>query len=132
MDFLIDNILLIAIIIVCAVSLALPAIRRRKNGPEVDNSSATELINRQNAQIIDLRDPKDFKKEAIANSVNIPADRIHHELDKLDKKRPILLVDDDGRRARMASPLLKGLGYQVYTLSGGLNAWRSAKLPFTR
>ena len=82
MDFLLDNILLIAIILVCSVSLAWPMIQRRRTGPEVDNSSATELINRKNAQIIDLRDPKDFKKEAIANSVNIPADRIQNELDQ--------------------------------------------------
>ena len=80
MDFLLDNILLIAIILVCSVSLAWPMIQRRRTGPEVDNSSATELINRKNAQIIDLRDPKDFKKEAIANSVNIPADRIQNGL----------------------------------------------------
>ena len=99
MDFLLDNILLIAIILVCSVSLAWPMIQRRRTGPEVDNSSATELINRKNAQIIDLRDPKDFKKEAIANSVNIPADRIQNELGKIDKARPVLLVDDDGRGA---------------------------------
>lgn len=133
MDFLLDNILLIAIILVCSVSLAWPMIRRRRTGPEVDNSSATELINRKNAQIIDLRDPKDFKKEAIANSVNIPADRIQNELGKIDKARPVLLVDDDGRRARMASPLLRGTGFkEVYILAGGLNAWRMAKLPFAR
>ena len=138
MDFLLDNILLIAIILVCSVSLAWPMIQRRRTGPEVDNSSATELINRKNAQIIDLRDPKDFKKEAIANSVNIPADRIQNELDQhriviFTGFRPVLLVDDDGRRARMASPLLRGTGFkEVYILAGGLNAWRMAKLPFAR
>lgn len=131
--FLLDNILLIAIILVCATSLAWPFIAKRRWGPEVDNSSATELINRKNAQIVDLRAPADFKKEAIARSINIPADRIQNELDKLDKTRPILLVDDDGRRSRMASPLLRGTGFkEVYILAGGLNAWRSAKLPFSR
>ncbi len=133
MDFLLDNILLIAIILVCSVSLAWPMIQRRRTGPEVDNSSATELINRKNAQIIDLRDPKDFKKEAIANSVNIPAGRIQNELGKIDKARPVLLVEDDGRRARMATPVLRGTGFkEVYILAGGLNAWRMAKLPFAR
>ena len=45
----------------------------------------------------------------------------------------MLLVDDDGRRARMASPLLRGTGFkEVYILAGGLNAWRMAKLPFAR
>ena len=131
--FLLDNILLIAIICVCVVSLAWPYVAKRRWGPEVDNRSATELINNKNAQIVDLRDPADFKKECIARSVNIPADRIQNELGKLDKTRPVLLVDDDGRRSRMASPLLRGTGFkEVFILAGGLNAWRTAKLPFSR
>ena len=131
--FLLDNILLIAIICVCVVSLAWPYVAKRRWGPEVDNRSATELINHTNAQIVDLRDPADFKKECIARSVNIPADRIQNELGKLDKTRPVLLVDDDGRRSRMASPLLRGTGFkEVFILAGGLNAWRTAKLPFSR
>ena len=116
--FLLDNILLIAIICVCVVSLAWPYVAKRRWGPEVDNRSATELINHKNAQIVDLRDP---------------ADRIQNELGKLDKTRPVLLVDDDGRRSRMASPLLRGTGFkEVFILAGGLNAWRTAKLPFSR
>lgn len=131
--FLLDNILLIAIICVCVVSLAWPYVAKRRWGPEVDNRSATELINHKNAQIVDLRDPADFKKECIARSVNIPADHIQNELGKLDKTRPVLLVDDDGRRSRMASPLLRGTGFkEVFILAGGLNAWRTAKLPFSR
>ena len=131
--FLLDNILLIAIICVCVVSLAWPYVAKRRWGPEVDNRSAPELINHKNAQIVDLRDPADFKKECIARSVNIPADRIQNELGKLDKTRPVLLVDDDGRRSRMASPLLRGTGFkEVFILAGGLNAWRTAKLPFSR
>ena len=130
--FLLDNILLIAIICVCVVSLAWPYVAKRRWGPEVDNRSATELINHKNAQIVDLRAPADFKKECIARSVNIPADRIQNELGKLDKTRPVLLVDDDGRRPRMASPLLRGTGFkEVFILAGGLNAWRTAKLPFS-
>lgn len=131
-QFLIDNILLLVIIIVCVVTLAAPYINRRRFG-EIDNASATDLINHQGAQIIDLRDPSEFKKECIARSVNIPADRIHYELDKIDKTKPVLLVDDDGKRARMASPLLRGVGCkQVYVLQGGLNAWRRAGTPFSR
>lgn len=131
-QFLIDNILLLAIILVCVVTLSAPYIAKRRYGPELDSSSATDLINHQNAQIIDLRDPREFKKECIAHSVNIPADRIHHEFERLDKERPVLLVDEDGRRSRMASPLLRGLGFKVYILQGGLSGWRRASMPFTR
>ena len=74
-----------------------------------------------------------FERNRIREALNIPADRIQNELGKIDKARPVLLVDDDGRRARMASPLLRGTGFkEVYILAGGLNAWRMAKLPFAR
>lgn len=133
MDFLTQNILLIAIILVSGGILVAPVVTRRRYGPEVSNAAATQLINRQNAQIVDLRDPSEFKKECIAHSVNIPADRIQNELDKLDKTRPVLLVDNDGRRSRMAAPLLRGTGFkEVVILQGGLNAWRAASMPFTR
>ena len=131
-QLLIDNILLLVIILVCVVTLAAPYVNRRRFS-EVGNASATNLINHKGAQIIDLRDPAEFKKECIARSVNIPADRIHKELDKIDKTKPVLLVDDDGRRARMASPLLRGMGCkEVYVLQGGLNAWRRSGTPFRR
>ena len=131
-QFLIDNILLLVIILVCVVTLATPYINRRRFA-ELDNASATDRLNPKGAQIIDLRDPSEIKKECIARSVNIPADRIHYELDKLDKTKPILLVDEDGKRARMASPLLRGVGCkQVYILQGGLNAWRRSGTPFSR
>ena len=45
----------------------------------------------------------------------------------------LVLVDDNGKRARMASPLLRGVGCkQVYVLQGGLNAWRRSGTPFRR
>ena len=133
MQFLIDNILLIAIILISSASLIWSLIERRRYGPELDNTSATKLINNENAQIIDLRNRDEFRKECIARSVNIPADVIQHDLGRIDKNRPVLLVDNDGRRSRMASQLLRGTGFkQVYVLQGGLNAWRAANLPFKR
>lgn len=70
--FLLDNILLIAIICVCVVSLAWPYVAKRRWGPEVDNRSATELINHKNAQIVDLRDPADFKRNALPARLIFP------------------------------------------------------------
>lgn len=131
-QFLIDNILLLAIILVCVITLAAPYFTKRRYGPQVDSTQATELINHQGAQIVDLRDPKEFKKEAIARSINIPADRIQNEFERLKKDKPVLLVDEDNRRTKLASPLLRGLGFNVFVLEGGLQAWRRAGLPFSR
>lgn len=131
-QFLISNILLIIIALVCAVSLAWPLIMRRRWGPELDNASATDLINHKNAQIVDLRVASEFRKESIAGSINIPAVDLGRQVTKLDKKRPVLLVDDNCQLARSASSLLRGLGFQVFILQGGLDAWRAAQIPLQR
>lgn len=132
-EFLINNILLVAIIMVCSFSLFWPVIQRRKGGPEVTTDSAIELINHKNAQIIDLRERDAFKREHIANAVNIPATAIQNSLNQISKDRPVLLVDNDGLRTHMAASLLRGTGYKaVYVLQGGLNAWRRNGVPFSR
>ncbi len=132
-SFLLNNILLIAIIFVCVFSLAWPVIQRRKGGSELDSTSAIDLINHKNAQIVDLRQPEDFKRAHIANSINLPATTIQNSLGKLSKERPVLLVDADGRRTQMVAQLLRGTGFKgVFVLQGGLNAWRTSGVPFSR
>lgn len=131
--FLLNNILLIAIIFVCVFSLSWPLIQRRRGGAELDSTLAIDLINHKNAQIVDLRQPEDFKRAHIANAINLPATSIQNSLGKLSRERPILLVDADGRRTQTVAQLLRGTGFKgVYVLQGGLNAWRSSGVPFTR
>lgn len=129
-QFLIDNSLLIAVIVIAILGLLLPMINDRRYGPEVTPAQATTLINRQGAQIIDVRKASDFSKGHISNSKNIPADRIQHALGKLDKERPVVLVDRTGNGARPIARLLRGVGFkQVVILEGGILAWQQAKMP---
>ena len=54
-QFLIDNSLLIVVIAVSVLGLLIPVINTRRYAPEVSPAQATELINRQGAQIVDVR-----------------------------------------------------------------------------
>ena len=65
-QFLIDNSLLIAVIVIAILGLLLPMINDRRYGPEVTPAQATTLINRQGAQIIDVRKASDFSKGHIS------------------------------------------------------------------
>lgn len=67
-QFLIDNSLLIVVIAVSVLGLLIPVINTRRYAPEVSPAQATELINRQGAQIVDVRKAADFAKGHIANS----------------------------------------------------------------
>lgn len=129
-QFLVQNALLILIALIAGGSLALPLLNRRRYGPMVSPEQAVQLINKQNAMVVDVRAESDFKKVRIARSVNIPATTIQGRLAELPRERTILLVDNSGNMAAGASKLLRGIGYQnVYVLENGLVGWTRDKLP---
>ena len=130
MQFLIDNSLLLAVFAVAAAVLALPVFNRKRFGPEVGPAEATQLINRHNAQVVDVRKAADFKKGHIPNSINLPASDIQNALGQLDKNRPVLLVDQTGGGSRPIAKLLRGVGFKdVSILEQGLLGWLQAKMP---
>ncbi len=127
---LIDNSLLIVVIAVSVLGLLIPVINTRRYAPEVSPAQATELINRQGAQIVDVRKAADFAKGHIANSRNIPADQIQNEFGKLKRERPVILVDQTGAGSRPVARLLRGVGFQRVTiLERGIVGWLQAKMP---
>lgn len=129
-QFLVQNALLILIALIAGGSLALPLLNSRRYGPMVSPEQAVQLINKQNAMVVDVRAESDFKKVRIARSVNIPATTIQGRLAELPKERTILLVDNSGNMAAGASKLLRGIGYgHVYVLENGLVGWTRDKLP---
>ena len=129
-QFIVQNALLIIIAVIAAVSLAMPLINTRRFGPMVSSEQAVSLINKQNALVVDVRAQKDFKRERIANSVNIPANEIQNRLGELSKDRTIIVVDNSGNMSAAASKLLRGVGFtKVYVLDSGLVGWMRDKLP---
>ena len=99
---------------------------------EVGVTAAVQLINRQDAAIVDVREPNEFKGGHIPNARNIPAgqfDNRSKDLEKL-KSRPILLVCQSGTRSAQAGAKLQKLGYKdVAALAGGMAAWQQAGMP---
>ena len=133
MQFLLDNIVLIIIAVIAVVGLAMPYISARRFGPQVDAQTAVQLINKQNALVIDVRPVKDFAKGHIARSINMPADEIQRRLNELSKSRPIIVVDQTGVLSKGAARLLRGGGFeQVFVLETGLLGWQRDKMPLTK
>lgn len=130
MQFLLDNIVLVLIIVIAAGALVFPYFAKRGAGPEVSVKDVVQLINRQNAMMIDVRKPEEYRRGHIAQAVNIPADVIQGRLADLPKDRPIILVDTSGAGSRAVARLLRGVGFkQTSILEGGLFAWTREKMP---
>jgi rhodanese-related sulfurtransferase len=130
LQFLTDNILLIAIAFVSGALLVWPLVRGRAGGPALSTLQATQLINGKHAQVVDIRAADDFAKGSLPNARNLPRDKLKDAPAGLKKDKPVIVVCNSGTSAPGAAAQLRALGYgEVYVLAGGLAAWREAGLP---
>ena len=109
--------------------LAWPMLRR--GGAALSPAMAVQLINREKAVLIDVRDAEEFAKGHAAGARNLPLATLEGEksLPK-NKTLPIVLMCGTGARAQRAAGILHKLGYEkAQALAGGFPAWRDANLP---
>ena len=107
----------------------------RKNGNEVSATDATLLINREDAIVLDVRDPAEFAQGHIPNARNIPVANLAERLGELDKfkERTVVAVCASGVRSAKACSELQKAGFaKVVNLAGGIGAWNQAGLPVSR
>lgn len=98
-------------------------------------ADATQLINREDAVVLDVRSDGEFNQGHIVNAVHVPQKAVSESLDKLEKyrDRPIITACRTGQMAAAAGNVLRKSGFErVYNLQGGLLAWESANLPLTK
>lgn len=106
--------------------------RARKTMTGISPQAAISLINHEHAVIIDIRDPDVYKKGHIVHAQNIKAESlVDKKIEKL-KNKPLIIVCAAGVSAQRVAADLAKRGLKVYTLQGGMNAWREAKLPIVK
>ena len=101
----------------------------------VDPNGATELINHEDAVVVDVRSIAEFNGGHILNALNIPLNGLKNQLGQLEKRkdRPIILCCRSGSRSGAAVKLLRKSGFEhVRHLRGGMLAWENANLPVKR
>ena len=129
-EFVRNNLLLIVVALVSGAMLLWPLFRKSTGGPWVNTAEATHLINREDALVVDVRDPGEYGAGHILGAKNVPLSRLDDgELVKR-KERPVIVYCDSGERAGKALSVLKKQGFaRVVNLSGGIGAWQQAGLP---
>lgn len=134
--FALDNWTLIAVAFASGAMLIWPfASGARGGAARLSTLQATRLINDSDAVVIDIRDQADYARGHIINSKNIPDKVINErkaEIEKL-KGKPVIVSCDGGTRAGASADKLRAMGLtEVFTLQGGLAAWREAGLPVSK
>lgn len=130
MDFVRNNLLLFVVAFVSGAMLLWPLFRRGAGGPWVNTAEATHLINREDALVLDVRDPGEFGAGHILGAKNVPLSRIGDAEVAKRKDRPVIVYCEGGERSSKAVAALKRQGFaRVVNLAGGLRAWQQAGLP---
>ncbi len=103
----------------------------QRSGASISSAQATQMINKQDAVVLDIRDKKDFEAGHLANAINIPYASLSERMSELEssKQHPIVLVCKSGQSVGMAGKTLKQKGFEVYRLSGGMLEWTNQNLP---
>lgn len=136
MEFLKENVLLIGLALGSGMMLLLPAFKKSAAG--VANLSALEavnLINRNNALVLDVREATEFATGHIVDAKHIPLAALPERINELKKykDKAILVNCQRGMRGAKACEVLRKAEFtQVHHLQGGIEAWVAAKLPIVK
>ena len=127
-----DNIFLIAVAFVSGAMLVWPMVRRGAGGPSVNTLEATQLINRQDALVVDVREQTEYAQSHILNSRLLPLSQLEARIGDIEKfkDKPVIVYCASGSRSSSAAAILRKSGFSnVANLSGGFAAWQQAGLP---
>ncbi|MGN8645459.1 rhodanese-like domain-containing protein [Gracilibacillus sp. HCP3S3_G5_1] len=76
------------------------------------------------AQLIDVREPKEYDGGHILGARNIPLTQLKQRLTELRKDQPVYLYCQNGSRSMRAALILDKQGYKdLYQLQGGFKKW---------
>ena len=107
----------------------------QRGGRSVSAQQLVDLVNRENALVVDVRDKKDYEAGHIVDSVNIPYGTLESRLGDLEKyrERPLVIACKMGQHSGAAGTLLRKKGFpNVSRLTGGIAEWRNQNLPVVR
>lgn len=131
MEFINQNILLVSLVVVSGFSLLWPALMR-PSGNSVGPVEATQLINREDALIVDVREADEYAAGHLPEAKNFPVGKLAERVGELEKykDKPIIVCCAAGVRSNKACGELKKHGFaKLYNLAGGVDAWVGAGYP---
>lgn len=132
-DFAGNHTMLVASLVVVLALIGVTMLQGRKLS--VDPMTATRMINREDAVVIDVRPMADFHKGHIVNSISAPLNGFKNQIKSFEKhkSKPIIVGCRSGNQSQAACSQLRKAGFEkVYNLRGGLHSWEAYNLPITK
>ncbi len=109
--------------------------RRLQGFREITGPQAVQLMNRDDAAVLDVSSLADFNKRHMINARHIAVSQLENsnpEIEKI-KTQPILVVCKNGQASLAAAAKLRKLGCEnVSVLKGGMAQWVADNYPVSR
>jgi len=102
---------------------------------EVSPGDAVQLINKQEALVLDVRETNELGQGKIIGAKHIEYSVLKDRVSEIESRRdkPIIVFCKTGLRAPLACKLLlKNQFKQVFNLKGGITGWLTAELPVVK
>lgn len=80
-------------------------------------------------QVLDVREPFEWEAGHIEGAQHIPLGEIAGRLDEISHDKSLVAVCRSGARSSQVAEFLRGKGFKIENLDGGLKAWAEAGLP---
>ena len=107
----------------------------RRGGRSVTAQQLVDLVNRENALVLDVRDKKEFDAGHIVDALNIPFASLDSRMNEIRKhrERPVVVACKMGQHSGTAGSILRKHGFEnVSRLTGGVTEWRNQSLPVVK
>ena len=96
---------------------------------ELSPQEVKELLDKGEAQLVDVREPYEWQAGRIAGARHIELEHLAGRAAEIDREKKVVFQCRVGRRSAMATQAFAASGYDAYNLAGGITAWVEAGLP---
>ncbi|MDY6840487.1 MAG: rhodanese-like domain-containing protein [Pseudomonadota bacterium] len=132
-EFVVNHYILVSLFV--AFLAAILFLESRRGGAKISAQGAVNLINKDEAIVVDIRDRKEFGEGRITGSINIPLNSLKSRVGELSKfkNKQIIVADKMGQHSAMAVKQLNAEGFSdVVRLNGGVADWKASNLPLVK
>jgi rhodanese-related sulfurtransferase len=97
--------------------------------PEYTAQQVKELLEQDEIELIDVREPSEWEAGRIAGARHLPLGEIPAQAETISREREVVFYCRSGARSAMATEAFTQAGWDAHNLAGGLLDWQAAGLP---
>ena len=94
---------------------------------EIATGKVKEMLEQKNVNVVDIRDPASYSSGHIPTAVSVNDGNVQEFTEHTDKDTPLVVCCYHGISSQGAAAYFAEQGFkEVYSMTGGFEAWQSA------